>query len=70
MLEFPTLATSTSLGRLSGKSSAMQAQSFPSAILCMPLAGRTKSNIITSETVEKIYSCKSKDSYVLLIDNS
>ena len=31
---------------------------------------RTKSHIITSETVEKIYSCKSKGSYVSLIDNS
>ena len=29
MLEIPTLATSVSLGRLSGKSSATQAQSFP-----------------------------------------
>ena len=64
MLEFPTLATLTSLGKLSGKSSAMQAQSFLYAF------ARTKSNIITSETVKKIYSCKSKDSYVLLIDNS
>ena len=60
MLEFPTLATLTSLGRLSGKLSAMQAQSFMSAILC----------IITSETVEKIDSCKNKSSHVLLIDNS
>ena len=30
----------------------------------------TKNNIITSETVKKIYSCTSKGSHVLLIDNS
>ena len=47
----------------------MQAQIFLSAILYMPLPAQS-ATLITSETAEKIYSCKSKGSHGLLNDNS